>query len=273
MSRRVLVTGAASGLGRALVAALAARGDRVLATDLTERAPQDLPAGVDYLRLDVTSGEDWAAALARVEERWDGLDVLFNNAGVASGGRIDVVTLEEWQRITETNLFGVVRGCHTFTPLFKRQGSGHIVNVASMAGLLHPPQMSTYNTVKAAVVALSETLSHELSPYGVRTSVACPSFFRSGLASSLSGSDASVESGAARLIDGSRLGADTVAARILRGVERGRPLILTDPEGRLALGAKRLLRPLHDHVMRRLAAGARRKNDESAAPARPGAPA
>ncbi|MFJ9552646.1 SDR family NAD(P)-dependent oxidoreductase [Nocardiopsis sp. NPDC101807] len=269
MSRRVLVTGGASGLGRALVAALAARGDRVLATDLAERAPADLPGKADYLRLDVTSDEDWATALARVEERWNGLDLLVNNAGVASGGRIDVVTPAEWEWITGTNLLGVVRGCHTFTPLFKRQGSGHIVNVASMAGLLHPPQMSSYNAVKAAVVALSETLSHELAPYGVRTSVACPSFFRSGLASSLRGSDTSVESGAARLIDGSRLGADDVAARILRGVERGRPLILTDWEGHLALRAKRLLRPLHDHVMRRLAGNARRKNEDAPAPALP----
>ncbi|GLU50188.1 SDR family NAD(P)-dependent oxidoreductase [Nocardiopsis ansamitocini] len=264
--KRVLVTGGASGLGRALVAALAARGDRVLATDLSEQAPEDLPEGVEYLRLDVTSDDDWAMALARVEQRWDGLDLLVNNAGVAAGGRIDVVTLEEWRRITETNLFGVVRGCRTFTPLFKRQGSGHILNVSSMAGLVHPPQMSSYNTVKAAVVALSETLAHELAPYGVRTSVTCPSFFRSGLASSLRGSDTEVEAGAVSLINGSRLGADDVAARILRGVDRRRRLILTDRDGRLALLAKRLTRPLYDYAMGRVAENAHRRQTSQPAP-------
>ncbi len=264
--RRVLVTGGASGLGAALVAAFAARGDRVIATDLAGHAPDSLPDGVGYLRLDVTSDEDWAAALAHVEGGWNGLDVLVNNAGIAAGGRIDVLTVEDWRRITEINLFGVVRGCRVFTPLFKRQGSGHLVNIASMAGLVHPPVMSSYNAVKAAVVALSETLQHELAPYGVATSVACPSFFRTNLASSLSGSDPEVEASATRLINGSRLSADEVAARVLRGVERRRPVILTDRDGRTAVLAKRWLRPLYDRAMRRVAEGVHRRV-EPAAPA------
>ena len=103
----------------------------------------------------------------RVEERWGGLDVLVNNAGVAGGGRIDVAGLDEWQWIIEINLLGVVRGCRTFAPLFKRQRSGRIVNVASLAGLVHPAGMASYNAVKAAVVALTETLGHELAAYGV----------------------------------------------------------------------------------------------------------
>lgn len=257
--RRVLVTGGASGLGAALVAAFSARGDRVVATDLAEHAPDTLPRDVAYLRLDVTSDDDWAAALAHVEERWSGLDVLVNNAGIAAGGRIDVLTVEDWRLITEINLFGVVRGCRTFTPLFKRQGSGHVVNVASMAGLVHPPVMSSYNAVKAAVVALSETLRHELTPYGVTTSVVCPSFFRTNLASSLSGSDPEVEVSATRLINGSRLSADEVAARVLRGTDRRRPVILTDREGRVAVLAKRWLRPLYDRAMRQVAEGVRRR--------------
>ena len=84
------------------------------------------------------SDDDWAAALAWVEQHWGGLDVLVNNAGVAGGGRIDVATLDEWQWITEINLFGVVRGTRTFVPMFKQQRSGHIVNIASLAGLVHP---------------------------------------------------------------------------------------------------------------------------------------
>ena len=112
-----------------------------------------------------------------------------NNAGIATGGRIDVESLDEWDRVVDINLMGVVRGCRAFTPLFKRQRSGHIVNTASAAGLVHPPMMSSYNTVKAGVVALSETLSHELHPYGVTVSVVCPSFFRTNLADSIQGDD------------------------------------------------------------------------------------
>ncbi|MFY7069856.1 SDR family NAD(P)-dependent oxidoreductase [Nocardiopsis changdeensis] len=251
--RTVLVTGGASGLGAALVAEFHARGDRVLATDLAEGAPAGLPAGADYLRLDVTSDDDWAGALAWVEEHWGGLDVLVNNAGVAAGGRIDVLGMDDWRWITEINLFGVVRGCRTFTPLFKRRGSGHIVNTASAAGLVHPPAMSSYNATKAAVVALSETLLHELHPFGVRVSVVCPSFFRTNLAASLRGSDPEVERSAVALINGSHLGAQDIAARVVRAVDRGTHLILPDAQARGAFWAKRLARPLYDRAMRAVA--------------------
>ncbi len=191
-TRRVLVTGAASGLGAALTAAFRARGDQVLATDLDERGLDELD---HRMRLDITSDEDWAAALARVESEWGGLDVLVNNAGVAGGGRLDVATMDEWQWITEINLFGAVRGTRTFVPMFKRQRSGQIVNVASLAGLVHPAGMASYNAVKAAVVALTETTGHELAAYGVRASVVCPSYFRTNLMSSLRGADEALAGG------------------------------------------------------------------------------
>ena len=178
---RVLITGAASGLGAALTRALRARGDEVLATDL---AADDVD-----LALDVTSDEDWALAREQVLTQWGGLDLLVNNAGVAGGGRLDVATLEEWRWITEINLFGVVRGTRTFVPMFKEQRSGHIVNVASLAGLVHPAGMASYNAVKAAVVALTETTGHELAAYGVRASVVCPSYFRTNLLASMQGAD------------------------------------------------------------------------------------
>ncbi|MCW2819590.1 MAG: family NAD(P)-dependent oxidoreductase [Marmoricola sp.] len=173
--RRVLVTGGASGLGASLTRAFRERGDRVLVGDV---APVE---GGDSLHLDVRSDDDWAAARDWVEREWGGLDVLVNNAGVAGGGRLDVAGLEEWQWITEINLFGVVRGTRTFTPLFKQQHAGHIVNVASLAGLVHPAGMASYNAVKAGVVAFSETTAHELAEYDVRCSAVCPSYFRTGL--------------------------------------------------------------------------------------------
>ena len=102
---------------------------------------------------------------------------------------IERCSLEEWQWIIDINLFGVVRGTRAFAPMLKEQGSGRLVNVASLAGLVHPGGMGSYNAVKAAVVAFTETCGHELAPYGVRRSVVCPSYFRTNLMDSMRGSD------------------------------------------------------------------------------------
>jgi NAD(P)-dependent dehydrogenase (short-subunit alcohol dehydrogenase family) len=238
--RRVLVTGAASGLGAALTDAFRARGDEVLATDL---------AGGD-LTLDVTSDADWEAARAHVVRTWGGLDVLINNAGVAGGGRLDVATQEEWERLTRVNLFGVVRGTRTFVPVLKEQRSGHVVNVASLAGLVHPAGMASYNAVKAAVVALTETTGHELAAYGVRASVVCPSYFRSNLMASVQVSDAAVGAVVGRLVEGSPVTAEDVAREVLVGLDRGEELIVPDPAARQAWDLKRRDRPAYDALMR-----------------------
>ena len=248
---RILVTGAASGLGLALTRQLADRGCRVLATDVHARLPESLRGldGVSYLRLDVTQDVDWAKVRDWVVEEWDGLDYLFNNAGVAAGGRIELSEMDQWQWIVDINLLGVARGCRTFAPMLKAQGSGHIVNTASAAGLVHPPRMSEYNAVKAGVVALSETLFHELKPYGVMVSVVCPTFFKTNLTGSLRGKDESANKSAAKLIDNAKLSADVVAARVVAGVEKGRHIILTDRDGKIAYAAKRFARPLYYSMM------------------------
>jgi NAD(P)-dependent dehydrogenase (short-subunit alcohol dehydrogenase family) len=241
---RVLVTGAASGLGAALTSAFRARGDEVLATDVT---------GGD-LTLDITSDEDWSAALEHVEGTWGGLDMLVNNAGVAGGGRLDVATMDEWEWITNINLFGVVRGTRTFVPLFKRQRSGHIVNIASLAGLVHPAGMASYNAVKAAVVALTETTGHELAGYGVRASVVCPSYFRTNLMSSLRGADEELSGVVAHLVRSSPITADDIAAAVLEGLDRGDELIVPDQPARDAYALKQADRAAYDAVMRAQAA-------------------
>ena len=147
--RRVLVTGGASGFGQAIARVYAARGDHVLVTDLAaEPDPAVLPAAtgdgeVAYLQLDIRDEVAWEKAESWVVEHWGGLDVLVNNAGVGAGGRIDVVPIKDWEWIVETNLLGVVKGCKAFVPLFKEQGHGHVVNVASMAGLIHAPCMAS----------------------------------------------------------------------------------------------------------------------------------
>jgi NAD(P)-dependent dehydrogenase (short-subunit alcohol dehydrogenase family) len=270
---RVLVTGGASGLGAALAAAHLHRGDQVLVADISV----DLPRGSHYtggvsaadgrelaqgdganwssaIHLDVRSDDDWAAAREWVEREWGGLDVLYNNAGVAGGGRVDVATLDEWQWITEINLFGVVRGTRTFVPMFKRQRSGRIVNVASLAGLVHPAGMASYNAVKAGVVAFTETVGHELAEYGVTAHVVCPSYFRTGLVDSMQGSDEAVGAVIGALVNNSPVGPDDIARAVLEGVDRGEELILPDEAARAAYQLKLTDRAAYDDVMRKQAA-------------------
>ena len=204
--------------------------------------------------LDITAPADWGAARAAVEERWGGLDVLVNNAGVAGGGRLDVATLDEWRWITEINLFGVVQGTATFVPVFKRQRSGHVVNVASLAGLVHPAGMASYNAVKAAVVALTETTGHELAPWGVRASVVCPSYFRTDLISSMQGRDEALGGVIAQLVAGAPLGPDEIATAVLAGIDAGDELILPDEAARAAYALKVDDRPAYDAQLRKQAA-------------------
>ncbi|MET3861966.1 NAD(P)-dependent dehydrogenase (short-subunit alcohol dehydrogenase family) [Dietzia sp. 2505] len=250
-NRRVLVTGGASGLGLALVTAFLERGDRVMVADLaaTDDRPASVPGDARYLRLDVRSEEEWQAARAEIEQIWGGIDVLVNNAGIAQGGRIEYLTEEDWRLITDINLLGVARGCRTFVPMLKAQGHGHLVNTASLAGLVHPPTMASYTAVKAAVVAISETLRWELEPFGIDVSVLCPSFFRTNLASSLNSSDPAASGFASKLIDRSERGADEIAAEVMTGLDAKEFLILPDPDARKAYRGKRFMPAAYARTM------------------------
>ncbi|MCG8654165.1 MULTISPECIES: SDR family NAD(P)-dependent oxidoreductase [unclassified Yimella] len=263
--KRALVTGGASGLGLAMTKILAVEGAKVLVVDVHELAPEGvLPAGVEYRQLDVRSDEGWDATRNWVEATWGGLDLLFNNAGVAAGGRIDVESIENWQWIIDINLLGVVRGCRTFVPMMKQAGGGHIVNTASLAGLVHAPSMASYNAVKAAVVAVSETLRHELAPDRIDVSVICPSFFRTNLAESLQGKDVDMEETAVRLITQAPRSADEVASKALEGVRNRRFIVLTDSDGVAAYNAKRYARKAYDAAMIRSAKQVREGKDPMA---------
>jgi NAD(P)-dependent dehydrogenase (short-subunit alcohol dehydrogenase family) len=244
---RVLITGAASGLGAALAARYAAAGARVVVADLAE--PEACPAGAVYQRLDITSVADWTAAAERARREFGGLDVLVNNAGIAAGGRIDRVDEAHWRRVLDVNVLGAVNGCRAFVPMFKQQGHGHVVNIASLAGLVHPAAMSSYTASKAAVVALSESLRYELRPWGIDVSVVCPSFFRSNLSSSLNGSDPLADQVATKLINRAPRSADDIAARVIASVARKEFLVLPDRQARLAFWTKRLTPQLYERQM------------------------
>jgi len=262
---RVLVTGAASGLGKAMATRFAEAGGHVVLADIDVTAGRAAAAeiagaaaaeegepiaaalggSVVFLSLDVCKDEAWNGVRDWMVEHWGGIDVLINNAGVSAAGRIEAVTGEDWEWITEINLLSVVRGCRTFVPLMKQQRSGHIVNVASMAGLLDPPFMSSYNVTKAGVVALSETLRFELEPWNIGTTALCPSFVKTNLASSFRSPDPVLAEISAKLINGGKITAAQLADQVYDAVQRRKFLLITDRPSKTAWFAKRFLVPIY----------------------------
>lgn len=241
-AKRVLITGGASGLGKAIAHCFASRGHHVAIVDVNDARGEEtlselkeFPVDAFYQHCDVTRLEDLEAAVNAVKQRWDGLDVIVNNAGVAAGGPFDWVSTEDWQWVMDINFFGVLRGCQAAVPVMKQQGFGHIVNIASMAGLLNPPGMSNYNVSKAAVVSLSETLVAELQPHGIGVTCVCPSFFKTNLGESMRSPDEATSGNLAKLMENSgEISADDIAGLIYDAVQHNQYLLLPHDKARMA---------------------------------------
>ena len=228
--RRVLITGAGSGLGLALALRYARGGARVACVDLiadrVEAARASLPGqGHIALLADVGSDDSMQALFDQVQKEWGGVDVLINNAGIASGGPMIETTMEEWRKLLEVDLLSVVRGCRLFLPGMLAAGKGQILSTASFAGLAGAPGIMTYGVAKAAVVALSEQLRAEVFDKGILVGVICPSFFRTNLIDTAVGSDRTKKM-ALRLMDTSPDTVDSVADNVFAAAERGQFLII-----------------------------------------------
>jgi NAD(P)-dependent dehydrogenase (short-subunit alcohol dehydrogenase family) len=179
-----IVTGGASGIGRALVNELVNRGATVLVADVdgegartvaaSAPAPPDGQGAARAVALDVTDAGAVEAVVADFADRQDGLDFIFNNAGVGVGGEVADLSLAHWRRTIDVNLYGVVHGVAAAYPPMVRRGRGHIVNTASLAGLIPGALMVPYSATKHAVVGLSLGLRSEAASHGVRVSVVCP---------------------------------------------------------------------------------------------------
>ncbi|WP_099023053.1 SDR family NAD(P)-dependent oxidoreductase [Mycolicibacterium palauense] len=179
------VTGGASGIGASLVTKLVERGAEVWIADRQLGPAQELAqrlanpgAAVHAVELDVRSYPDFERAVATAIEQSGRIDYLFNNAGIGIGGEIDSFTVDDWNDIIDVNLRGVVHGIQAVYPTMISRRSGHIVNTASMAGLVTMTAQAGYSATKHAVVALSKTLRLEAERYGIRVSVLCPGVVR-----------------------------------------------------------------------------------------------
>lgn len=242
-----VITGAASGLGRALALELARGGGAIMIADVdmdgaSETAELVRRAGgtAHIAECDVRKWEQVEALAERSRAELGAIDVLCNNAGVAVGGPFEEIELEHWEWCIDVNLWGVIYGCRAFLPAMRQRGKGYVLNVASAAGLLNPPELGPYNVTKSAVVGLSETLFAEYGP-AVRVSVLCPTFFKTGIADNAKGALGERQAKITRkLMERSKVQAPDVAKAALEGLERGDLHIVPMNDGRVMWGLKRL---------------------------------
>ncbi|PZP26840.1 MULTISPECIES: SDR family oxidoreductase [Pseudomonas] len=244
MQTRIMITGAGSGLGREMALRWAREGSQLALSDVNEAGLAETlklvrEAGGDGFtqRCDVRDYSQLTAFAQACEERLDGIDIIVNNAGVASGGFFSELSLEDWEWQISINLMGVVKGCKAFLPLLERS-QGRIVNIASMAALMQGPAMSNYNVAKAGVVALSESLLIELKQQGIGVHVVCPSFFQTNLLDSFRGPTPAMKAQVGKLLEGSPISAAEIADYIYQEIAKGEFMILPHEMGRMAWALK-----------------------------------
>jgi NAD(P)-dependent dehydrogenase (short-subunit alcohol dehydrogenase family) len=176
-SRVVLITGASSGIGRACAAHLAALGYRVYGASRHPAAG----SGAEPVAMDVTDDVSVREAVTRIIDREGRIDILVNNAGVALAGAVEDTTVEEARKQFDVNFFGVLRVCRAVLPTLREQRSGYIVNIGSIAGLVAVPYQGFYSASKFALEGFSESLRHELKPFGIHVVLIEPGDHRTGL--------------------------------------------------------------------------------------------
>jgi NAD(P)-dependent dehydrogenase (short-subunit alcohol dehydrogenase family) len=252
-----LVTGGASGIGRAVCEEMARRGATVIVTDIDAAGAQAVADGIaaaggraSAAGLDVRRAEEVERFYGEAAAAHGRLDYVFNNAGLAVIGEVRDLALEHWQRLVDVNLNGVIHGVHAAYRLMVRQGSGHIVNTASLAGLVGFPTALPYATTKAAVVGLSLSLRAEGAALGVKVSVLCPGFVQSAIfeAGTYVGSD---KASTVSLIPMRFVPADVAARAILDGVARNRAVIVFPFYARLMWWIQRVAPGVMEHLHRR----------------------
>lgn len=234
-----VVTGAASGLGRALVERLEATGWTIAAVDLAfDHRP--VPESTQQITGDVRDADFWRSLHDRLRGEWTSLGLLVNAAGVGATGEVGSLPVDQWRRVLDTNLFGTAIGCETFLPWLRTATRSHLVNVASIAAILAPPSMAAYSASKAGVVALSEAIAAECSRGRPGVTAVCPGFFRSGLLGSWHFTSDVERREAERRMDAARWSSERVARHVLAAVHRNRRYVVVGTRARWLWRLKRL---------------------------------
>jgi len=247
-----VVTGAGSGIGRAIAMALAERGADLSICDVDEsgleetaEAARQLGRSVLALRVDVADADAMAAFAERTRGELERVDVLVNNAGIGVAGPFVDVPLAAWELILGINLKGVVHGCHHFVPaMIAAANGGHVINIASSAGFVAAPGMSAYTATKYAVLGLSESLQIELAEHGIGVTAVCPGIINTPIVRSMHMyGERATEAQRARGVEGfarRNYTPERVAGNVLRAVQRNRVVAPISPEAWVFYYLKRL---------------------------------
>lgn len=251
---RILITGGATGLGQAIAlkwvdkwANKEGTFDICIADINQERGDETVNALIAkganafYVHCDITSDSDVQTLAQTIDSRWGGVDYVFNNAGVATGGSLLDESVEQWQWVFDINVLGMVRVSRALLPLMRNQGGGYFINIASQAGLTPIPYMGSYNAVKAAVVSFSETMKLELAPDNIDVSVVCPSFFKTNLDESMRSTNPASHKMINKFFAKADMTKEDVAEAIYQQVSKKQFLILTHKLGKRAFLLKKLL--------------------------------
>lgn len=250
--KTALVTGGASGIGKATALAFARRGANLILCDvneagLAETEQQIRAMGRDVLaqRVDVANRDEMRNFADTVHARVDAIDILMNNAGVALGAGMLDTTVEDWDWIVGINLWGVIHGCHYFVPaMVKRGRGGHVINVSSTAGYVAGEALLAYSTTKFAVLGLSEALRDELSRHGIGVTAVCPGVINTPITQSarMRGVQATpaIRDGMIEAFRRRNYPPERVADNILKAVQRNRAVAPISPEAWFAYAVKRL---------------------------------
>lgn len=248
--KKILITGAASGLGKALALRYAKDGGEICIADLDVDAGQAVAQAINnsggsafFLECDITKQWDVDKLTMTLAERWRSLDMLINNAGVATAGQLESESMEQWQWVIDINLLGHVRMTKACLPLLRNSESADkdIINIASQAGLTTAPGMGSYSVTKAAMISYAETAHLELAHEGIHVSVACPAFFDTNLNKSLRSGDAGMQNVVSKMIKKSGVSADEIAAKIHASVSARKFMVITHKDGLKAYRLRRFL--------------------------------
>lgn len=258
----VLITGAASGIGRATAYALAPMGARLILTDINEEAldrTRVLCEGlgateVETYLVDVADLDDMTQFAKRVHRRHEAVDVLINNAGVGLGGDFLSTDIDAWHWIIGINVMGVVHGCKLFGEKMVARGQGgHIVNLASAAGYMASKEMPAYSATKFAVLGLSEALRGEMAGHGIGVSAICPGVINTGIIQNgrFIGMLGSAQEGINRIYRRRNYGPELVANAIIDAVINNVGVRPVSPEAWAMYAAKRFVPGVLDWMGRR----------------------
>lgn len=243
--KTAVVTGGASGIGYALCKELFRRGATVYAADLSEaglsRLQQECGAGLSTAVLNVTDEAAVKALLDRVVAEQGRLDYLFNNAGIVVGGDFEDMTASVWKKIVDINLWGVIHGTQQAYALMLKQGSGHIINTASTAGVMPVAKSTAYATTKHAVVGLSTSLREEARKHGIHVSAVVPGLVDTNIFHSATNLKDHDYSAAMDKVPFRKITPAQAAQSILDGVAKNRQFIVFPGYNRVIVALNRLM--------------------------------